>query len=130
MIRGAVIEDDRGRLEAWVEISVADSRGNLHTFQAVVDTAFTGSLTLPTDFIEQLGLRRIGRRRASLADGSENEYHRYRGNVLWHDRLRSAAVIALDADPLLGTRMLMGSRLTVEFRDGGEVIIAEPPSPH
>ena len=130
MIRGTVIEDADGQLEAWVEISVADNRGNLHTFQAVVDTGFTSCLTLPTEFIEQLGLRRIGRRRASLADGSENEYHRYRGNVLWHGNLRSAAIIALDADPLIGTQMLMGNRLTVEFRDGGEVIIAEPPPPH
>ena len=130
MIRGEVIENADGRLEAWAEISVADSRGNLHTVRAVVDTGFTSCLTLPTEFIERLGLRSVADLPMVLADGSENEYPFYRGNVLWHNRLRSAAIIALDADPLLGTRMLMGSRLTVEFRDGGEVIIAEPPNPH
>ena len=131
MIRGAVIEDAEGRLEPWVEISVADSRGNLHAIQVVVDTGFTGWLALSTDFSERLGLRRVGRRPASLADGSENEYRYYEGNILWHDRLRSISIIALDADPLIGTQLLTGCRLTVEFRDGGDVEIQEPtPSPH
>lgn len=125
-----MIENADGRLEAWVEISVADSLGNLHTVRAVVDTGFTSYLTLPTEFIERLGLQSVANLPMFLADGSENEYPFYQGNVLWHDRLRSAAIIALDADPLIGTKMLMGNRLTVEFRDGGEVIIAEPPSPH
>ena len=127
MIRGTVIEDAEGRLEPWVEISVADNRSNLHAIEAIVDTGFTGRLTLPTEFIEQLGLRRVGRRTASLADGSENEYHRYSGEILWRDRLRRVSIIALDADPLIGTQLLTGCRLTVEFRDGGDVEIQEPP---
>ncbi len=131
MIRGTVIEDDGGRLEAWVEISVADSSGNLHTLQAVVDTGFTGCLTLPTDFLERLGLRSVATLPTSLADGSENDYRYYNGDILWHDRLHRISIIALDADPdpdpLIGTQLLTGCRLTVEFRDGGDVEIQEPP---
>ena len=130
MIRGTVIEGGGGQLEPWVEIAVEDRRGGLHTIEVIVDTGFTDKLTLPTEFIERLGLPYIDSREVTLADGTTGAYDYYQGNVLWHGNLRSAAVIALDADPLLGTRMLMGSRLTVEFRDGGEVIIAEPPSAH
>ena len=54
MIRGTVIENAGGRLEPWVEVSVADSRGVLRAIQVIVDTGFTDSLALPVRFIERL----------------------------------------------------------------------------
>ena len=125
MIRGTTIQDEKGGLEAWVEISVEDSGGVLHSVQVVVDTGFTGWLTLTPEFIERLGLTGMLNRRAVLADGSVDAYKYYGGKILWHERLRPVAIIALDAKPLLGTKALAGSRLTIDFQDGGEVSIAE-----
>ena len=125
MIRGRVIQDEGGGLEAWVEISVADSSGVLHAVQAVIDTGFTGWLTLPPDFIERLGLPNTDNRYAILADGAVGAYKYHDGKILWHGRLREAAIIALDVQPLLGTKALAGSRLTIDAWDGGEVTIQE-----
>ena len=125
MIRGTAIQDAEGGLEAWVEISVEDVSGVLHPVRVIVDTGFTDWLTLPTDFIERLGLPRADNRRVVLADGSVGRYQDYKGKILWDGHLREASIIALDAQPLLGTKALAGSRLTIDFQDGGEVTIAE-----
>ena len=130
MIRGTAIQDEGGGLEAWVEISVEDVNGVLHPVQVIIDTGFTDWLTLPPDFIERLRLPRADNRRVTLADGSVGRYQGYKGKILWHGRLREATVIALDAQPLLGTKALAGNRLTIDFQDGGEVTIQEAvPSP-
>ena len=125
MISGTAIQDAEGGLEAWVEISVEDSNGGLHPIRVIVDTGFTDWLTLPTDFIKLLRLTRDDNREVTLADGSVTVYQNYKGKILWHERLRPVAIIALDAQPLLGTKALAGSRLTIDFQDGGEVSIAE-----
>ena len=44
---------------------------------------------------------------------------------MWHDRLRSIPVLEASGPPLLGTRLLAGSQLTAQFRNGGEVLIEE-----
>ena len=130
MIRGTAIRYEEGGLEACVEISVEDVNGGLHPVRVIVDTGFTDWLTLPTDFIERLGLSRAASREVILADGSVGIYQHYSGKILWQGRLREATVIALDAQPLLGTKALAGSRLTIDFQDGGEVTIQEAaPSP-
>ena len=108
-----------------MEISVEDSEGGLHPVRVIVDTGFTDWLTLPTDFIKRLGLSRAASREATLADGSVAVYQNYKGKIFWLGRLREASIIALDAQPLLGTKALAGSRLTIDFQDGGSVSIAE-----
>ena len=128
MIRGTAIQDEGGGLEARVEISVEDSNGVLHTAQVIIDTGFTDWLTLPTDFVKRLGLSSDGSRDMTMADGSVGIYQHYSGKILWDGRLREAAIIALDAQPLLGTKALAGSRLTIDFQDGGEVTIQEAAS--
>ena len=45
--------------------------------------------------------------------------------VLWHERLRTIRVLEAEGVPLLGTRLLAGSQLTAQFRNGGEVLIEE-----
>ena len=130
MISGTAIQDAEGGLEAWVEISVEDSNGGLHPIRVIVDTGFTDWLTLPTDFIKLLGLARDDNREVTLADGSVVICQHYKGKIFWRGRLREVNVIALDAQPLLGTKALAGSRLTIDFQDGGNVSIAEiaPPA--
>ena len=59
------------RREAVVTISMVDKAGIHQPIDAVVDTGFTEELTLPSKFIEDLGLEFFGSRIATLADGSE-----------------------------------------------------------
>ena len=47
----------------------------------------------------------------------------YRCTVLWYGQLRSIQVVEANSEPLLGMELLLGSRVTLDVRDGGPVII-------
>ena len=48
-----------------------------------------------------------------------------RGFLIWHDRLRAIPVLEASGPPLLGMRLLAGSQLTAQIRNGGDVLIEE-----
>jgi predicted aspartyl protease len=58
-------------LEARVPIRIKGSAGQEAPIVAVVDTGFTGSLTLPPALVNALHLRWQKVERGTLADGSE-----------------------------------------------------------
>jgi predicted aspartyl protease len=66
MIRGTV----SARLEAVIPLRVRGPGGAELSFDAVVDTGFTSSLTLPATAVTALGLIRQSSSAATLGDGS------------------------------------------------------------
>src|SRR5262249_44666207 len=66
MITG-VVQSDEGR----IRLKVKGSRGRAQEIEAVIDTGYTASLTLPPALIVALGLRWQSVDRGTLADGSE-----------------------------------------------------------
>lgn len=121
MIKGKV----DGNQQALVSIDIIDGEGRIRSLETVLDTGFTGYLTLPTDSIQQLGLRSVGRRTFELANGELFEFEAFLAAVSWHGRLRDILVLGSDGAPLLGMTLLWGSRVTVNALTDGEVYIEE-----
>lgn len=113
--------------EAVVRLPVRNSEGREQAVEAVIDTGFNGYLTLPSGLIASLGLpfRRSGR--ALLGDGSTTTFDIHEAIILWDGRLRRIPVDSVDTDPLLGTGLLQGHELSVEFIDGGKTLIRALP---
>ena len=124
MISGIVVRMPSG-LHPLIMVSLWSSGGRLYSFQATVDTGFTGTLTLPFQFIERLGLASGGSSVVTLANGRSEEVNHYYAEVLWHTRAERVVVYQSEADPLVGMGLLRNSRLTVEAWDGGAVAIEE-----
>ena len=91
----------------------------------VLDTGFTGYLTLPTETIQRLGLSSVGQRTFELANGERFQFEAYLASVSWHGSLNDVLVLKSASDPLLGMTLLWGSRVVVEAQTGGEVMIEE-----
>jgi clan AA aspartic protease len=91
--------------------------------EAVIDTGFNGSLTLPLALIQALGLPFRRRGRAELADGSEIVFDIFEATVLWHGQSRRITVDEADTQPLIGTTLLYGDELVIHVIDGGSVTI-------
>ena len=91
----------------------------------LVDTGFTGYLTLPPESIGQLGLPKLGEVQVVLANGVESRFETYAGSASWLGQSRRVPIIENDSEPLLGMAFVWGSRLTVEGWDGGIVSIEE-----
>lgn len=121
MIRGTVNADR----EAVVRLILIDANGHQHPTDVIVDTGYTGWLTLPPGLIANMGwaFNRFGR--AMLADSSEIAFNIYDAALLWDGQPIQIRVDAVDAEPLLGMSLMYGYRLTVEDIAGGPVIIEQ-----
>jgi clan AA aspartic protease len=95
-------------LEATVCLSLRSRQGGERVVEAVVDTGFSGFLTLPPDLVEELGLKFLKRGQAVLGDGSTVVFDTYEAVILWSGRARRIAIDAAEVDPLLGVRLLYG----------------------
>ncbi len=120
MIRGKVSGDQ----QALVTVDILDDEGLLQPIEVVLDTGFTGYLTLPSDSIQELGLPSVGRRTFELANGELFEFEAYLAAVSWHGRLSDALVLKSDSAPLLGMTLLWRSRMFVECLETGEAIVS------
>ncbi len=129
MITGTVVATGRQAGVVWleprVEINIAGLDRVFRSEEAVVDTGFTGWLTLPEATIEELGLNHYGQRLANQAGGEAEMFDIYGVLVLWHGRARPVPVHLAEGIPLIGMGLLNGSRLTVDSWEGGDVVIEE-----
>lgn len=110
-------------LEATVRLSVQGRDGSETFVDAVIDTGFSGFLTLPSKLVEALELKFRKRGQAVLGDGSSVIFDTYEATVLWNGRPRRIAVDAADVEPLMGVRLLYGHELRAEFIEDGDVFI-------
>jgi clan AA aspartic protease len=118
MIAG-VVKADEGR----IRFKVKGLRGREQEVEAVIDTGYTASLTLPPDVIAALGLRWRSIDRFTLADGSECVFDVYVAKAVWDGKVRQVLVTEADAEPLVGMRLLKGHELKMQVRHRGRVTI-------
>jgi predicted aspartyl protease len=94
---------------------------------AVVDTGFTASLTLPPAVVAALGLARQSGGSGLLADGSLCPFNIYASEVDWGGSWRPVLVWVVGDEVLLGMGLLAGHQLRVETVPGGAVEITVIP---
>ena len=123
MITGMVNAD----IEAVILLVVVGPNRQQRTVDGVIDTGFSGDLTLPTAVIASLGLTWLGREPGILADGSTDLFDVYSAVVLWDGQPRSIEVEAANTQPLVGMNLLHRHSLLMEVVNGGPVQISSLP---
>jgi clan AA aspartic protease len=98
-------------------------QGREQDVEAVIDSGFTGTLTLPPALIATLGLPWRSVDSATLADGSSCVFQVYVGKLVWDGKVRTILVAEAEADPLVGMRLLRGYELKMQVRARGKVTI-------
>ena len=119
MIEGFV----NANLEAVVPISILGPQGQAREVDAVVDTGYSGSLTLPPTLVAELELPYVLSSRATLADDTEVDFSVYRVTLLWGSRQLHIETDAVGSMPLVGMSLLNEHDLSIQVRDGGRVVI-------
>ena len=119
MIQGVV----NAAYEAVIPLTVQGPAGQTQDIEAVIDTGFTGFLTLPTVVVAELGLPFVNTGQATLADGSQVTFDVYDAAVLWDGQRIYVEAAAADAAPLVGMRLLDRHNLNIDVEDGGGVVI-------
>lgn len=123
MLRGTV----NARYEAVLNLRVRGPAGAQIDVAAVIDTAFTASLTLPLATVAALGLAQRGSVPTVLADGTFRSLDTYDAEVEWDGVWRGVLVTEVDTNPLIGTTLLAGHEAYIEFVPGGAVDITKLP---
>jgi clan AA aspartic protease len=123
MVTGTV----NARYEMIIKLPLRNSTGQLHEIEAVLDSGFTGSLTLPPSLIISLGLPWRSRSSAILANGLVEEIDIHAGTIVWDGISRPILIQALDNVPLLGMALLVGHDLRARVAEGGLVQIEAVP---
>jgi clan AA aspartic protease len=113
--------------EALIRLTIRGFRGREREIQAVVDTGYTGWLTLPPTMIAALNLRWQTLGRGTLADGSVSLFDVYQAKVVWDSRVRRVLVDEFDATPLVGMALLRGYEMKIQARARGKVTIKRLP---
>ena len=109
-----------GQLRALLRVPLAASRaGPRQEVEAWVDTAFNGGLALPRALADGLGLPQEASTDAVLADGRTVTVEMFGCYFDWFGGTYHTQVVAGDAaHPLLGTQLLSGRRLTIDYAAG------------
>ncbi len=118
MITGIV--NDRG--EALIRLVVGEGNQRL-VVDAVLDTGYTGFLTLPPSVIAALGLTWLGSEEGTLGDGSLHDFDVYSAQIIWDGAFRTIKVNESDTQSLIGIGLLYGYEVCIETIAGGTVKI-------
>lgn len=114
--------------EGRIRLKVRGPRGPGREIQAVIDTGYTASLSLPPSMVTSLGLPWKSFGRGILADGSECLFDVYVAKVVWDGNDRRVLVDEADTDPLVGMALLRGYELNMQVRSRGKVTIKQLPA--
>ena len=118
-------------LEAETTLLVQGDGNAIENIDFIIDTGYTGELTLPQEIIDRLNLQAASYGEADigptvvLADGTIRTVTVYIASILWNDRLRNVEVDSLGIAPLVGMRLLRGCNLSIDAAPGGLVTITE-----
>ena len=110
--------------ESCINLKVRGPSGQEQTIEAVIDTGYTASLSLPPSIIATLGLRWKTFGRGVLADGSECTFDVYVAHVEWDGLERRVLIDEADTDPLVGMTLMDGYELRIEIRPHGKVTLS------
>jgi clan AA aspartic protease len=111
------------RLEAIIQFAVLGENERLQGIKAVIDTGYTGCLTLPSATIESLGLIWYMQEEAILGDGSLYMFNVYEASVIWDGKVKIIEINESETDPLVGMGLIEGYELNIQGIVDGSVTI-------
>lgn len=117
-----------GRIEQnkpLVTLKVIGPDGSSEEVEFILDTGFTGELTLPSIACHALRLTPKREVAGSLADGSQVLLQVYKATLLWDGTEREVDVVAADGRPLLGMTLLDGYDVHLCVTEGGSLTVEE-----
>ncbi len=109
--------------EAVVTIHLQEPQGRIRAIEAVVDTGYSGFLTLPTELVTELGLPFAYMGQAFLANDAQVAFDVHYVTVLWDGQPRDIEADATGSTPLVGMLLLDRHNLNIEVVEGGRVVI-------
>ena len=114
-----IIGQVNSRREAIIQFAVLGENNQKQGVKAVIDTGYTGFLTLPSAIITTWYMQEEG----ILGDGSVCMFNVFEASVLWDGQVKSIEINESETEPLVGMGLLEGYELNIQGFAGGLVTI-------
>lgn len=111
--------------EPRIVVPVLDTSGDAVPLEMVIDTGFTGFMTLRPWATRALGLEGAEERKMMLADGQVISTPTCLATVIWNGNPTQIPVLEIDARPVIGMSLLWNSDVAIAVRENGRVTITE-----
>src|SRR6266850_4738559 len=106
-----------GRVNSYREALVLVRFRDGAAIECVVDTGFDGGLMLPRAFVSRIRFPIIGKLTFDMVGGTRMSAEVGLTEIDWLGRLRQIEVIVSEGDDaLLGTELLIGTTLTIDYQ--------------
>ena len=122
-----MIGNVNSRREAIIQFAVLGENNQKKAIKAVIDTGYTGFLTLSSAIITKLGLTWYMQEEGILGDGSLCIFNVFEATVILDGQLKSIEINESETDPLVGMGLLEGYELNIQGFAGGLVTIKALP---
>ncbi len=109
--------------EARVALAVRGPNGQEQGIAPIIDTGFSGYLTLPWAVVEALDLDRLGQGEALVGDGTIQVFDLFEAILVWDDEPVIVEVATAETEPLIGMSLLYGNELRIEAIEDGAVTV-------
>lgn len=106
--------EETGRVSATREALLRLRLTAGETVECLVDTGFTGALVLPQGLVARLGLPVVGREVFEMVGGRQFVAGVALAEIEWLGATKTVRVIVSE-DTLLGTELLDGTRLVIDY---------------
>ena len=118
-----MIGNVNSRREAIIQLAVLGENNQRQGIKAVIDTGYTGFLTLPSALIAKLGLTWFMQEEGTLGDGSLCMFNVFEASIIWNGQIRAVEINESEAEPLVGMGLLEGYELNIQGLASGTVTI-------
>ena len=112
-----------GGLVPTVRIELHSVGDSPRTVDALLESGFTGAVSLPLRDVLDLKLNRSGEHLVILADASEISVHLYEGFIGFAGKRYRCAVLATGDVPTVGMHLMKGLRVCFEAVEDGDIEI-------
>ena len=103
-------------LQAKVPISILSKSGKISALDAVVDTGFSGHLSISIYEINKMGLTFSHSEKFEFGDGRRAEQSVYLGQLIFdNQRFLANALISKSRDTLIGAALLVNKKLEIDY---------------
>ena len=114
------------RLELFFTITFLGLDSESYDFPAILDTGFTGMLTIPPSLIQILNPVEEDPVTITLGDGTERLMPCFTVPLLWEGQRREVQALEAEGLPLIGVRLLKGMVAVLHLSDGGDAMLFRP----
>jgi clan AA aspartic protease len=109
--------------EAIIRMVVGNLSKKRVVVDAIIDTGYTGFLTLPPSTITELNLPWRGSEEGVLGDGSTQMFDVYSAEVIWDGEFRTVKINESNTNSLIGVGLLYGYEVCIKTVNRGIVTI-------